>query len=65
MTLIKDQLLKAIRYAARHNPDVQVETAWLTQQQMAELFRVDKSGISCRLTTGAGNVWKGQKSKLT
>jgi hypothetical protein len=43
---IKDQLLKTIRYAARHNPDVRVETTWMTQQQMAELFQVDKSGIS-------------------
>ena len=49
MTLIKDQLLKALRYVARHNPDVRVETAWLTINQMAELFHVDKSGISRHL----------------
>jgi predicted Zn-dependent peptidase len=46
---IKDQLLKAIRYVARHNPDARVETVWLTINQMAELFPVNKSGISRHL----------------
>jgi hypothetical protein len=45
MTLIKAQLLKAIRDAERHNLDVRVETVWLTITQMTELLRnIYKSG---------------------